>query len=366
MGPSDDSSSAGLPDRIRLVVVFGGVSAEHDVSCVSAREVVSALDPDRYEIVPVGIRRDGEWVLASDAQLMLGRGAADELPTALSPTGEPIDLLPELHSNRDGLPTVVFPVLHGPNGEDGTIQGMLELAGVAYVGSGVLGSALAMDKAAAKEMLAHRGLPQARHRAGAAWDLTGDEAALDDISADLGFPLFVKPSNMGSSIGVSKAHDRAELERAVELALGYDETVVFEEFVAAREIEVGVLGNETPRASVPGEIIPGAEFYDYEDKYRDGTAKLVIPAALPAGVADEVAELALAAYRAVRAEVLARVDFFYEETGRGLLVNEVNTMPGCTPVSMFPLLWQASGLSYRGLLDEVVRLALARHARRGR
>jgi D-alanine-D-alanine ligase len=344
------------------VVLFGGQSAEHDVSCVSAREVVHALDRDRYDIVPIGIQRDGSWVLANDARRMLERGAIDELPTALDPSGDPIDLLPAVQSGN--LPTVVFPVLHGPNGEDGTIQGLLELADVPYVGSGVLGSALSMDKATAKEVAAHRGIPQAAYRVLSEWEVTDE--ALDAVASDLGFPIFVKPANMGSSIGVSKAHDRDELAGAVGTALEHDEVVVFEEFVDGREIEIGVLGNEDPRVSVPGEIVPGAEFYDYEDKYHDGRAKLVIPAPLPLEVATEVGRLAVEAFRAMRAEVLARVDFFYEEDGRGLLLNEVNTLPGCTPVSMFPMLWGATGLDYPSLLDELVRLALARSTRRSR
>ncbi len=354
-----------LPERVRLVLVFGGNSAEHDVSCVSAREVVGALDPDRYEIVPVGIQRDGTWVLANSAVEMLGRGAVDELPEALVPEGEAIDLLPEIQQRpASAIPTVVFPVLHGPNGEDGTIQGLLELAGVPYVGSGVLGSALAMDKAKAKEVLAHHGLPQARHRSLWAWELTDDTPS--ELAAELGFPMFVKPGNMGSSIGVSKVDEPNDLPAAIQTALTYDEIVVFEEGLTAREIEVGVLGNESPRTSVVGEIVPGADFYDYEDKYHDGRAKLLIPAPLPDEVAAEVSRLAIRAFHAVRAEVLSRVDFFYEEGGRGLLLNEVNTLPGCTPISMFPMLWKASGLSYAELLDELVRLALARSARRRR
>jgi D-alanine-D-alanine ligase len=351
-----------LPPRLRLVVLFGGQSAEHDVSCVSAREVVQALDRDRYDIVPVGIQRDGTWVLAHEARSMLERGVVDELPSALDPSGDPIDILPAVQSG--GVPTVVFPVLHGPNGEDGTIQGLLELADVPYVGSGVLGSALSMDKATAKEIAAQRGIPQAAYRVLNEWDVTDD--AVDAVGAALGFPVFVKPANMGSSIGVTKAHDRVELATAVSTALAHDEVVVFEEFVDGREIEIGVLGNEDPRVSVPGEIVPGAEFYDYEDKYHDGRAKLVIPAPLPPEIVDELGALAVEAFRAMRAEVLARVDFFYEEDGRGLLLNEVNTLPGCTPVSMFPMLWGASGLDYPSLLDELVRLALARSTRRRR
>ena len=264
--------------------------------------------------------------------------------------------------------TVVLPLLHGPMGEDGTVQGLLELADVAYVGSGVLGSAVAMDKAMAKQVLAASGIPQARHRALAEHELTpGTPAALAD---ELGLPLFVKPANMGSSVGVSKAHTVDEVALAIELALTYDELIVVEEAVAGREIEVAVLGSTAPEASVPGEIVPGEEFYSYEDKYVSDGAQLLIPAPLPAGAADEVRALAIAAFRALRCDGLARVDFFYERdadgNGRGFLCNEVNTMPGFTPISMYPKLWIRSGVPYPELIDRLVTLALERHARRRR
>jgi D-alanine-D-alanine ligase len=357
-----DLDAAVLPDRVRLVILFGGQSAEHDVSCVSAREVVSALDPDRYEIVPIGIQQDGTWVLADEAQSMLTAGKRDELPTALSARGTEVEALPTVRGanepSGESPPTVVFPVLHGPMGEDGTVQGLLELTGIPYVGSGVLGSALAMDKAAAKDMAAQHGIAQAEWRSHDRHELTAD--VLAETANELGFPIFVKPANMGSSIGISKASTSTELDAAVDAALEHDNTVVFEETVSGREIEIGVLGTQQPRTSVPGEIIPGADFYDYEDKYHDGRAKHVIPADLPPEITEQVGVLAVKAFRAVRAQVLARVDFFYEENGRGLLLNEVNTLPGCTPISMFPLLWRESGLSYAELLDELVRLALAR------
>ena len=352
-----------LPPRVRLVVIFGGRSAEHDVSRVSAREVIAALDPGRYEVVPIGIDRDGSWLRADATAELLAAGAPDELPSSLPVDGPAIDPLPILRpASGDDIPVVVFPVLHGPNGEDGTVQGLLELAGVPYIGAGVLGSALAMDKAKAKEVLAHHGIPQARYRAAVRWEITDE--LLDDIAAELGDVVFVKPANMGSSVGVTKARGRAELFDAVSLALEHDDWLVVEEAVTGHEIEIGVLGNEAPRASVAGEIVPAADFYDYQDKYVDGRAKLVIPADLPDDVAVAAADLALRAYRALRCEVLARVDLFWVEGERGLLLNEVNTLPGCTPVSMFPLLWQASGLSYPALLDELVRLALDRAERR--
>lgn len=348
-----------LPDRVRLVVLFGGQSPEHEVSCVSAREVIAAIDLDRYDIEPVGIRRDGTWTRADATRELLARRA--ELPDRLEPDGEPFEPMAGLAPTEDP-PTVVFPVLHGPHGEDGTVQGLLELVGVPYVGSGVLGSALAMDKAKAKEVFAYAGLPQVRHLAAPAWEL--DVGRLAEAMDLLGPTVFVKPANMGSSVGVSKARHLDELVDAVAAAAAHDDWIVVEEAIEGRELEIGVLGNEEHRTSVVGEIIPGADFYDYDDKYVDGRAKLVIPAPLPDDVAEHAQRLARDAARAARVEVLARVDLFFEESGRGLLINEVNTIPGCTPVSMFPQLWAATGLPYAGLLDELVRLAIDRHERK--
>ncbi len=356
---------APLPARLRLVVLFGGRSAEHDVSCVTARHVLAALDSTRYDVAPIGITRDGAWVAADSAAAELAAGG-HQLPDALVAAGTAIDPDEALRaptSSTGELPVVVLPLLHGPFGEDGTIQGLLELADVPYVGSGVLGSALAMDKAAAKEVVAARGIAQARWvvRLVERWGTDDASAVIDE----LGLPLFVKPANMGSSIGVSKVHDAAALDDAVALAGRYDETVVIEESIeGGREIEVAVLGNRSPRASVAGEVRPAAEFYDFEDKYHGGTAELLIPAPLPPDVHEQARSLALDAFDALRAEGLARVDFLYEEPGRGLLLNEINTMPGFTPISMYPKLWEASGLPYANLLDELVALAIERHARR--
>ena len=349
-----------LPDRVRLVVLFGGRSAEHEVSCVSAASVLGALDPDRYEVVPVGITEEGRWVHATAAVEALLAGAGS-LPRALSATGPEVQPLPTLA--RDGAaPVVVLPLLHGPFGEDGTVQGLLELADVPYVGAGVLGSALCMDKAAAKDVLARHGLPQCRHLA--VRDVEVADALVERVGATLGYPVFVKPANLGSSIGVTKVAGPEGLLAAVATATAFDEWVVIEEAVVGREIECGVLGTRELAASVPGEIVPGAEFYDYDDKYSGDGATLVVPAELPAGVAEEVRALAVAAAAALRAEGMARVDFFYEEAGRGLLVNEVNTIPGFTPWSMFPQLWAATGVPYDELLDRLVGLALERHGRR--
>ncbi|MFZ9628879.1 MAG: D-alanine--D-alanine ligase family protein [Ilumatobacteraceae bacterium] len=351
------------PDtRTHLVVLFGGQSAEHDVSCTTAAHVLRAADPRRYRITPIGIARDGRWSVATDTVRALAAGPS-ALPGRLDPLGAVIEPTAAITPDAPGT-TVVVPLLHGPLGEDGTVQGMLELADLPYVGSGVLASAMCMDKAAAKAMTAHAGIPQPRHRSLRADHVTA--AALDEVAAQLGLPLFVKPANMGSSIGVTKAKSRDELGRAVDTALGYDEWVVIEEAIVGREIEVAVLGNLEPRASVPGEIVPGAEFYDYADKYLDDGSQALVPAPLSTEQADEVRALALRAFTALRCEGLARVDFFLEEGGRGFLLNEINTMPGFTPISMYPKLWIASGLSYTALIDELVALALERHARRRR
>jgi D-alanine-D-alanine ligase len=353
------------PDRgrVRLVVLFGGQSAEHDVSCVTAKHVAGAADPGRYDLEPVGITREGAWVRAEDARAAIEHGAS-ALPEALSATGSTIDHETAIVPTTTGETVVVFPLLHGPMGEDGTVQGLLEQAGVPYVGAGVLGSAVAMDKAMAKNVLAAAGIPQARWLSFRSSDL--DALPVEEIERDLGLPCFVKPANLGSSVGVSKAHDRDELIAALELAFSYDEWIVVEENVVGREIELAVLGNTDLRVSVPGEVTPAAEFYDYEDKYLDGRAELTIPADLPAEVAEQFQGLALRAYRALRAEGMARVDFLYEEAGRGPLVNEINTIPGFTPISMYPKLWAASGLPYDQLIDELVALALERHERRSK
>jgi D-alanine-D-alanine ligase len=356
------------PERIRLVVLFGGQSAEHEVSCVSALHVLEAADPGRFELDPVGITREGQWVRADDARraLAAGQGALRELVRegGLTVTGTDVEPLPTIVPAGDDLPVVVLPLLHGTKGEDGTVQGLLELAGVPFVGSGVLGSALCMDKLKTKDVLAAHGIPQAR------WfglrDTEVGEVRARVAAAELPYPLFVKPANLGSSVGVSRVADPAALDAAIALAAGYDEWIVVEEGIAGREIEVAVLGNAEPRASVPGEVVSTREFYDYEDKYLEGAAEQRVPADLPPEVAEEVRVLACEAFTALRCDGMARVDFFYEEGGRGLLLNEVNTLPGFTPISMYPMMWEASGLPYAELVDELVRLALERHERRSR
>lgn len=355
------NARVGADRKLRVLLLFGGQSAEHDVSRATAVAVARSLDPARYEVVPVGITTDGRWLLAADAQRMLARGR-DALPAAFAVQGELVPV-PTV-ATRDALDVdVVIPMLHGPYGEDGTVQGLLELAGLPYVGAGVLGSAVGMDKIAMKRMFAASDLLTARY-------LTLREghdggAFATRVERELGMPCFVKPANMGSSIGVSKVRTRAELDDAIALALTYDEWIVAEEFVRGREIEVAVLGDDPPEASLPGEVRPAADFYDYADKYEDGKAELLAPAPLDEAETAAVRDLAVRAFEACRGEAMARVDFFLRDDGV-FLVNEVNTIPGFTPISMFPRLWEVSGVPYAELLDRLIDLAIARHERRAR
>jgi D-alanine-D-alanine ligase len=358
------------PPRIRLIVLFGGQSAEHEVSCTSAYHVLRAVDPDRYHLEAIGITREGEWVRADEAIAALQEGAA-ALPSVasglarLEVAGTAVEPLPAVVPDvGDEAPVVVLPLLHGPHGEDGTLQGMLELVGVPFVGSGTLGSALCMDTLKATDVPRAHQLPQVP------WIGLRDTEIADAhqrvTEATMRLPLFVKPANLGSSVGISRVSDLSALPAAVELAAEYDEWIVVEEAAHGREIEVAVLGNAEPRASVPGEIVPGHDFYDYEDKYLDGAAELRIPADLPPAVVDELQARAVEAFTLLRCDGMARVDFFYEVDDRGVLLNEVNTIPGFTPISMYPKMWEASGLPYGDLIDELVRLAIERHERRAR
>lgn len=346
------------PERTRVILLFGGRSAEHEVSCISALHVLRAIDPARYEVVPIGITRQGRWVSAVESVAALGEGTP-ALPSPDDSGGPDLDPLPLVRGDQA---VVVFPLLHGPMGEDGTVQGLLEMAGVPYVGAGVAASALCMDKGMAKRVLDSAGLPGVRWMGARRSEL--EPSFPEEVGERLGYPVFVKPANLGSSVGVSRVERAGDMAAALVEALRYDEYVVVEEAVRGREIEVAVLGNEHPRASVPGEIRPSHEFYDFEDKYLEEGAGLLVPAPLEPAQVEEVQRLALAAYRALQVDGMARVDFFYEEDGRGFLLNELNTLPGFTPISMYPRLWAESGLSYRALVDELVRLALDRHARR--
>ena len=342
--------------KINVVVLFGGESAEHDVSCVTAAHVLRALNIDNYEITTVGITRQGDWVNV--------KSESNAVAERLVATGQQTNISQILQNTNSSARTVVIPLLHGPMGEDGTVQGALELAHVAYVGTGVLGSAIAMDKSIAKQILALNEIPQPKFIS--VRDNEDLNTVCDRAVNELGLPVFVKPANMGSSIGVKKAKTRDEILSALKQAFEYDEWALIEEAIVGREIEVAILGNQSAQASVPGEIIPGNEFYDYEDKYLGDLAKLLVPAPLTAKQIVEVQQLALKVFAILRSDGMARIDFFFEENGRGFLCNEVNTIPGFTPISMYPKLWNASGLSYSDLLDRLINLALDRHAKHRR
>jgi D-alanine-D-alanine ligase len=372
---SDHESSFPPAPRPRVAVVFGGRSTEHAVSCVSAGSVLAAIDRDRYDVVPVGISREGRWVLAGEElqHLAITGGDLPEVPgegAAVVLSGDPTHRGLAVHEagrvpEELGEVDVVLPLLHGPYGEDGTLQGLLELAGVPYVGSGVFASAAAMDKGHMKMLLQGAGLPVGPYAVIAPRQWATDRAAVRETVAALGYPVFVKPARAGSSVGITKVLGPGVLDEAIESARGHDPRVVVEAMVEGREIECGVLegvAGGPPEASVPGEVVVGGEheFYDFAAKYLpDEGTDLIVPADLPDAVAKEVQDLACQAFEALACEGLARVDFFVTPDG-SVVVNEVNTMPGFTPVSMFPLMWQASGLDYPALVDRLVQTALAR------
>jgi D-alanine-D-alanine ligase len=367
-----DAEGSPARRRLRVGVLFGGRSGEHEVSLHSARAVMTALEQAGHEVIPIGITSSGRWLVAGDPMHALSSGApgGEQLATMLPEPGHaglvPIDeprngLSPDMAGNAVGDLDVVFPVLHGTYGEDGTVQGLFELASVPYAGSGVLGSALGMDKVVQKTLWRGLGLPVVDFLSILRRDLA---AAPERIEAELGYPCFVKPANLGSSVGVSKARTRDELRAALELAARYDAKLLVERGVDARELEVAILGNHDPEASIVGEILPGAEFYDYRAKYLDTGSQAIIPAEIEPGVAETVRRLAVQAFLAVDAAGLARVDFFLERGSGRLFLNEINTMPGFTEISMYPKLWQASGLSFADLVARIAELALERHAER--
>jgi D-alanine-D-alanine ligase len=372
-----------MAKKLRVGILFGGRSGEHEVSLLSAASVLRAIDRDKFDVTPIGITREGRWLAATDANQLLNGdiGAGSRGLRA----GDP-DATPGAKLLHEGIPTllapvpgpqgpegkaidVVFPVLHGTFGEDGTIQGLFELAGIAYVGSGVLGSAAGMDKDVMKRLFVEAGLPIVKHVTllRADWE-KNPRKAVAQVEKSLRYPVFVKPANMGSSVGISKAHDRKELGPALTLAAKYDRKLVVEQGVGgrkarAREFEVAVLGNDDPKASVVGEIVPSKEFYDYEAKYLSEGSVPVIPAKLSRSETRKIREMAVAAFRACDLAGLARVDFLMEPNGKQrIFVNEVNTMPGFTQISMYPKLWEASGLSYTGLITRLIELALERQA----
>jgi D-alanine-D-alanine ligase len=366
-------------NKLRVGVIYGGRSGEHEVSLASAAAVFQNLDPERYEAVPIRIEKDGRWTMperapnlisAADVIHRLDAGSSDEPREAhlLAHPGSDTLMTIDRHQSQpvvSGLALdVVFPVLHGPYGEDGTVQGLLELANVPYVGAGVLASAVGMDKATMKLVFAAKGLPIGDYDVVLKRDWRRDEhAVMNRVVNRLGFPVFVKPANLGSSVGISKARHATELRAAINVAAEFDRKIVIEAAVPnAREIECAVLGNDEPEASVPGEIIPGREFYDYEAKYLDDSSQTIIPAPLTDAQAAEIKRLAIAAFKAVDCAGMARVDFLLASDSGVLYLNEVNTIPGFTTISMYSKMWDASGLPYPKLIDRLIALAIERHA----
>jgi len=354
-----------MSTKKRVAVLFGGRSGEHEVSLVSAESVMENLDSEKYEVVPIGITKTGKWVAGADALQLLKSGKPADASNALirpEPTGVVSLRSPEqLEQSID----VVFPVLHGPYGEDGTVQGFLELTGLPYVGCGHLASAICMDKVIQKKILEAEGIPQTPYDWFWASDWKENQTSLvERIESTLDYPLFVKPANLGSSVGIAKAHSREELIPSIEDALRYDRKIIVEQGVKnPKEIECAVLGNQKPRCSVLGEIVPSNEFYDYDAKYVDNKSESHIPADIPAEAARTITETALKAYLALNAEGMARVDFLLSSNGTAY-VNELNTIPGFTAISMYPKLWEGSGLSYSELLDELITLAIERNSER--
>lgn len=380
-----------MSKKIRVGVIFGGKSGEHEVSVQSAKSVMASLDKEKYTVVPIGIDKAGRWQVgpqalslmppedqgffsasqsaslddtvqehtAVDAQPETNTAVSQMISTSQPAVGHSTAVPPQLAGELD----VIIPVLHGSFGEDGTIQGLLELLDVPYVGAGVLASAVGLDKVVMKTVFAAQGLPQVGFSAYTRRDLKTDtDGVVSDVERKIGYPCFVKPANLGSSVGISKARDRTELQRALEVAAKYDRKIIVEQGLNVREIEIAVLGNEEPRVSVPGEIIPSNEFYDYKAKYISGESALMIPANLPQQQVDEIRALAVKVFQAIDCSGLARVDFFVEKGTGKVLVNEINTMPGFTKYSMYPKLWDASGLPYDKLIDALIQLALERHA----
>jgi D-alanine-D-alanine ligase len=359
-----------MTKKLRVGILFGGRSGEHEISLLSAASILKAIDRNRFEVVPIAINKSGHWLTSGAALGLLESGPRSSTRELSAPAGSAIDSNAALGGQSLD---VVFPVLHGTFGEDGTMQGLLELAGLPYVGSGVLGSAAGMDKDAMKRLFAHAKLPIVKHVTilRADWEKQ-PRKAIARIEAALKYPDFVKPANLGSSVGISKVHDRKELGPALTEAARYDRKLVVEQGVGgkngkARELEVAVLGNDDPKASVVGEIIPGKEFYDYEAKYLSDGSVPIIPAKLTKAETKQIQQMAVAAFRACDLSALARVDFLMEPDGkRRIFLNEVNTMPGFTQISMYPKLWEASGVQYTELITRLIELALERHQEKAR
>jgi D-alanine-D-alanine ligase len=352
-------------------LLFGGRSGEHEVSISSARAIAKALsaeqNAEKYEILPFYIQKDGRWLAGEAPQKVLESGIPLLESQEESTSEERLSPLSQWQSpSQVAQVDVWFPILHGPNGEDGTIQGLLTLMQIPFVGSGVLGSAMSMDKIAMKMAFEQAGLSQVKYKALTRAQVWSNPCIFpklcDEIEATLSYPCFVKPANLGSSVGIAKVRSRQELEAALDKAAGYDRRLIVEAGVVAREIECAVLGNDQPKASVIGEITYSSDFYDYETKYTEGKADLLIPASLPDAIVRQIQDMALQAFAAVDAAGLARVDFFYVEATGEILINEINTLPGFTATSMYPQLWAHSGISFPELVDQLIQLALERHS----
>jgi len=358
-----------MAHRLRVGVLFGGRSGEHEVSILSARGIMGAMDPLKYQVIPIGITQEGTWIAGGDPMksLLQGMEAGGSVPVTLVANPRQPGLIALAEGRIDGKRMVkldvLFPVLHGPFGEDGTVQGLFELANLPYVGAGVAGSAVGMDKALQKAIFLGAGLPVVESLVIPRWRWQSQpEEVLEGLEAALEYPCFVKPANLGSSVGISKACQREELQAALHEAAKYDRKILVERAVDAREIECSVLGNDQPRASVPGEIVPCREFYDYWAKYVEEGTELLIPAPLDAELTERVQALAIAAFVALDCAGMARVDFLLDRKSGELFLNEANTIPGFTPISMYPKLWEASGVTYRELIDRLIELAIERHA----
>ena len=352
-----------MPKKIKVGIIFGGRSAEHEVSLQSAKNVIEAINKDKYEPVLIGVDKKGKWLLADSSKFLLNSGNP-KLIKLNNETSQGVALVPQSDGRIANLDThesdksidVVFLILHGPFGEDGTMQGLLKLANIPFVGAGVLGSAVGMDKDVMKRLLREAGIPIAKFLV----YKSGETVAFNKIVKTLGLPFFVKPANLGSSVGISKVKNKKEFSRAVKLAFQYDTKIIIEENIKGREIECAVLGNDNPIASVPGEVIPKNDFYSYEAKYLDENgAVLEIPAKLSKNIVKKIQDLAVKTFKVLNCEGIGRVDFFLKNNGQ-ILVNEINTIPGFTSISMYPKLWEASGISYTELIDRLIQLALER------
>lgn len=345
--------------KTKLHLLYGGKSAEHKVSLQTALAVTKALDMDKFEVHPIYIKDNGEWVKGNQIDAPVEN--VKELQLLEQGTSSAPMLLQD--TKVETQPTVIFPLLHGPNGEDGTVQGLLEVLNLPYVGNGVLASSAGMDKVIMKNLFAQAGLPQVKyvHYLRVEWEKEADKV-YSEIEGQLGYPCFVKPANLGSSVGISKASNREELAAAIKEAFDFDRKIIIEEgLVGAREIEIGVLGNDEPECSVVGEIVAKKDFYDYKAKYEDGETAMIIPAEIDESIDKQVRQMAVTAFKAIDGAGLVRADFFLTKEGE-LYINEVNTMPGFTPFSMFPLLWQNTGVDYPSLIEKLVDLAIERHA----